>query len=157
LLNQRIIQAYKQAPWRVQLQWIGILLLVLVVGMLIAGVYLYLSAEATAAGTQIRTLELEREDLQIRIADLSTQLAFLRSAAFMQSRAEALGFKNASQEDIVYVQVPGYTGRQVVFLAPPPGNDPRDASIIKPAYKESLWEWLYQGTFDLIQSRGLNP
>ncbi|MHB0989280.1 MAG: hypothetical protein ACYC3P_11550 [Bellilinea sp.] len=157
MFDQRIIQAYKQAPWRVQLQWIGALLLVLVVGMLIAGVYLYLSAEATAAGTHIRELELEREDLQIRIADLRTQLAFLRSAAFMQSRAETLGYKNASQGDIVYIPVPGYSGRQVIFLAPPPGNDPVDASIIKPAYKESLWEWLYQGTFDLIESRGLKP
>ncbi len=157
MFDQRIIQAYKQAPWRVQLQWIGALLLVLVVGMLIAGVYLYLSAEATAAGTEIRTLELEREDLQIRIADLSTQLAFLRSAAFMQGRAESLGFKNAAQEDIVYIEVPGYGGRQVVFLAPPPSNEPVDASIIKPAYRESLWEWLYQGTFSLIESRGLLP
>jgi len=157
VFDQRIIQAYKQAPWRVQLQWIGALLLVLVVGMLIAGVYLYLSAEATAAGTEIRTLELEREDLQIRIADLSTQLAFLRSAAFMQGRAESLGFKNAAQEDIIYIEVPGYGGRQVVFLAPPPSNEPVDASIIKPAYRESLWEWLYQGTFSLIESRGLLP
>lgn len=157
MFDQRIIQAYKQAPWRVQLQWIGALLLVLVVGMLIAGVYLYLSAEATAAGTEIRTLELEREDLQIRIADLSTQLAFLRSAAFMQGRAESLGFKNAAQEDIIYIEVPGYGGRQVVFLAPPPSNEPVDASIIKPAYRESLWEWLYQGTFSLIESRGLLP
>jgi len=157
LLNQRIIQAYRQAPWRVQLQWIGALLLVLVVGMLIAGVYLYLSAEATAAGTEIRSLELERENLQIRIADLSTQLALVRSAAFMQGRAEAMGFKIAAQEDIVYIPVPGYAGRQVIFLAPPPGNEAVNASIIKPAYKESLWEWLYQGTFDLIQSRGVQP
>jgi len=157
VFDQRIIQAYKQAPWRVQLQWIGALLLVLVVGMLIAGVYLYLSAEATAAGTEIRTLELEREDLQIRIADLTTQLAFLRSAAFMQGRAESLGFKNAAQEDIIYIEVPGYGGRHVVFLAPPPSNEPVDASIIKPAYRESLWEWLYQGTFSLIESRGLQP
>lgn len=157
MFDQRIIQAYKQAPWRVQLQWIGGLLLVLVVGMLIAGVYLYLSAEATAAGTEIRTLELEREDLQIRIADLSTKLAFLHSAAFMQPRAESLGFKNAAQGDIVYIEVPGYGGRQVVFLAPPPTNEPVDASIIKPAYRESLWEWLYQGTFSLIESRGLLP
>jgi len=157
VFDQRIVQAYRQAPWRVQLQWIGALLLVLVVGMLIAGVYLYLTAEATAAGTHIRELELEREDLQIRIADQSTQLAYLRSAAFMQGRAEVLGYKNARQEDIVYIPVPGYSGRQVVFLAPPPGNESVDASIIKPAYKESLWEWLYQGTFDLIESRGLKP
>lgn len=157
MLNQRIIQAYKQAPWRVQLQWIGALLLVLVVGMLISGVYLYLSAEATEAGTIIRGLELEREERQIRIADLNTKLAYLRSAAFMEQRAESLGYRNATIDDIVYVAVPGYSGRQVVFLAPPPGNDPVNASIIKPVYRQSLWEWLYQGTFSLLEDRGIQP
>ncbi len=157
MFNQRIIQAYKQAPWRVQLQWIGALLLVLVVGMLISGVYLYLSAEATEAGTIIRSLELEREERQIRIADLNTKLAYLRSAAFMEQRAESLGYRNATIDDIVYVAVPGYSGRQVVFLAPPPGNDPVNASIIKPAYRQSLWEWLYQGTFSLLEDRGIQP
>lgn len=157
MLNQRIIQAYKQAPWRVQLQWIGTLLLVLVIGMLISGVYLYLSAEATAAGTEIRDLELEREALQIRIADLNTQLAHIRSASYMEQRAEALGYREATKEDIVFVYVPEYSGRQPVFLAPPPGNDSVNASIIKPAYRQSLWEWLYQGTFSLIESRGLQP
>lgn len=157
MLNQRIIQAYKQAPWRVQLQWIGALLLVLVVGMLISGVYLYLSAEATAAGTKIRELELEREGLQIRIADLNTQLAHIRSASYMEQRAEDLGYRKATKDDIVFVYVPQYSGRQPVFLAPPPGNDSINASIIKPAYRQSLWEWLYQGTFSLIESRGLQP
>lgn len=157
MLNQRIIQAYKQAPWRVQLQWIGALLLVLVVGMLISGVYLYLSAKATEAGTIIRGLELEREERQIRIADLNTKLAYLRSAAFMEQRAESLGYRNATIDDIVYVAVPGYSGRQVVFLAPPPGNDPVNASIIKPVYRQSLWEWLYQGTFSLLEDRGIQP
>jgi cell division protein FtsB len=157
LFVQQKVQAYKQAPWRIQLQWIGILLLVLVVGMLIAGVYLYVSAEATAAGTNIRALELEQEDLKIRIADLNTQLAYLRSAAFMESRAEALGYRQARQEDIIYVSVPGYSGREVVLLAPPPGNEPVNASKIKPAYRESLWDWLYRGTFKLVEERGLQP
>lgn len=157
MLNQRIVQAYKQAPWRTQLQWIGALLLVLVVGMLISGVYLYLSAEATAAGTNIRYLELEREDLQIRIADLNTQLAHIRSAAYMEQRAGELGYRKATKDDIVFVFVPGYSGRQVVFLAPPPGTDTVNASIIKPAYRQSLWEWLYEGTFRLIDGRGTQP
>lgn len=157
MFNQRIIQAYKQAPWRVQLQWIGALLLVLVVGMLISGVYLYLSAEATAAGTEIRDLELEREGLQIRIADLNTQLAHIRSASYMEQRADELGYREATRDDIVFVYVPEYSGRQAVFLAPPPGNDSVNASIIKPAYRQSLWEWLYQGTFSLIENRELQP
>jgi hypothetical protein len=116
-----------------------------------------LSAEATEAGTIIRGLELEREERQIRIADLNTKLAYLRSAAFMEQRAESLGYRSATIDDIVYVEVPGYSGRQVVLLAPPPGNEPVNASIIKPAYRQSLWEWLYQGTFSLLEDRGIQP
>ncbi len=125
--------------------------------MLISGVYLYLTAEATAAGTEIRDLELEREGLQIRIADLNTQLAHIRSASYMEQRAEDLGYRESPRDDIVFVYVPEYSGRQAVLLAPPPGNDSVNASIIKPAYRQSLWEWLYQGTFSLIENRELQP
>lgn len=156
-MNQRIIQAYRQAPWRVQLQWIGVFLLVLVVAMLMAGVYLQVSAQATAAGSRSHQLELERENLQIRIADLRTQLAYLNSSVVMRARAEELGFYQAGQDDLIYLAVPGYAGRKVVFLAPPPSGPAREVSLIKPAYKQSLWEWLYQGTFRLTEVRGNQP
>jgi predicted nucleic acid-binding Zn ribbon protein len=41
--TKNIIQAYRQAPWRMQLQWIGIFLLILVSISAIAGVYLSLA------------------------------------------------------------------------------------------------------------------
>lgn len=149
-MNQKIIQAYRQAPWRTQLQWIGWFLLVLVVAMITAGVYLYISAQATASGTEIHALELERENLNIRIADMRTQQAFLNSSVVMKVRAEQLGFRPAQQEDLVYLPVPGYSGRTATLLAPPPTASAKSDSLLKPAFKESLWEWLYQGTFRLI-------
>jgi hypothetical protein len=153
-MNQQIVQAYRQAPWRVQLQWIGVFLLLLVVAMLIAGVYLYVSAQATAAGTRIHQLELQRENLNIRIADLRTQYALHNSSLIMRQRAEELGFRPATQAEIVYMPVPGYGGRSIVFLAPPPSPPVRQTSLLKPAYQQSLWEWLYQGAFQLSESRG---
>jgi hypothetical protein len=156
-MNQRIIQAYRQAPWRVQLQWIGIFLLVLVGAMLVAGVYLYVSAQATAAGTQIHNLELERENLRISIADLRTQLAHLNSSVLMEVRADALGYHQATQADILYLSIPDYPGRQVVLLAPPPTSQPEPETLVKPAYKESLWEWFYQGAFRLTAANGGQP
>jgi hypothetical protein len=152
-MKQTLIQAYRQAPWRTQLQWIGGFLLVLVVLMLIAGVYLYVSASATAAGTRIHDLEIEREALQIQLADLRTELAYLNSAEVMRARASEAGYHQASIDEIEYVTVEGYSGRSVVFLAPPPSHKPVESNLIKPAYKQSLWEWLYQGTFRLIDSK----
>lgn len=152
-MKKTLIQAYRQAPWRTQLQWIGGFLLVLVVGMLIAGVYLYVSASATAAGTRIHDLEIEREALQIQLADLRTELAYFNSAAVMTARASEAGYRLAGKDDIVYVAVDGYAGRQMVFLAPPPGESTAEDHLIKPAYKQSLWEWFYQGTFRLIDPK----
>ena len=153
-MNQRIIQAYRQAPWRVQLQWIGVFLLVLMVGMVVAGVYLNVSAQATAAGTHIHDLELERENLRISIADLHTQLAHLNSSVLMSVRAEDMGYKPATQSDVVYLPLPDYPGRQVALLAPPPVAQTQSENLIKPAYRESLWEWFYQGAFNLAVSGG---
>ncbi len=153
-MNQRIIQAYRQAPWRVQLQWIGMFLLLLVVAMLIAGVYLYVSGQAAESGARIKRLELEREALAIRIADLRTQLALLNSSQVMVERAKDLGFRPARQEDITYLPVEGYAGRPVVFLAPPPTAPRKQANLIRPAYTQSLWDWLYQGAFQIMETRG---
>lgn len=152
-MKQTLIQAYRQAPWRTQLQWIGGFLLVLVVVMLMAGVYLYISASATAAGTRIHDLELEREALQIQLADLRTELANLNSAAVMSKRASEAGYRPASLTDIEYVPVEGFSGRSLVFLAPPPGDQPANTGLIKPAYKQSLWEWFYQGTYRLLETK----
>ena len=156
-MNQHIIQAYRQAPWRVQLQWIGVFLLVLIGGMLVAGVYLYVSAQATSAGTQIHDLELERENLHISIADLRTQLAHLNSSVLMSVRADQLGYKPVTHDDLVYLAVPNYPARQVVLLAPPPTTTATKTSLIKPAYQELLWEWFYQGTFLLSSVSGGQP
>ncbi len=150
---QRIIQAYKQAPWRKQLQWSGTFLLVLVMGVLVAGLYLNISARAATAGLEIQSLEYSKEESTRNMADLRNQLAFLTSEAQMAKRAEALGFRRKNASDPVYLVIPGYTGRKLALLAPPPSLDMINQPIIKPAYTLSLWEWLYQGadTFSKIQ------
>jgi len=157
MINEKIMQAYKQAPWRIQLQWIGALLFILVTGMLISGIYLYLSAQATQAGTQIRALEIQREALQIRIADLSTQLALSQSASAMQARAAEAGYRLATQDDMVYIKIADYPGRQVVLVAPAPEAEVKAPSLIKPAYRESLWDRIVQVTLAVMsQERSPN-
>ena len=48
-MKKKQIQAYKQTPWRVQLQWIGLFLLGLILVAAITGIYLSINAQA--AGT----------------------------------------------------------------------------------------------------------
>ncbi|GAP11386.1 hypothetical protein BECAL_02574 [Bellilinea caldifistulae] len=153
-MNQRIIQAYRQAPWRVQLQWIGLFLLILVAGMLIAGVYLYVSGRAAETGARIKALEVEREGLAIRIADMRTQLALLNSSQVMLERAEKLGFRPVEREDLVYLPAAGVSGREVVFLAPPPTSVMRENKLLRPAYTQSLWDLFYQTAYQYLNTRG---
>jgi len=60
-MKNRLLQAYKQAPWRVQLQWIGLFLLGLVLVAGITGLYLNISAQAATAGRKIQSLSRSTE------------------------------------------------------------------------------------------------
>ena len=52
----QIVQKVRQAPWRVQRQWIGLFLLGLVVMAMVAGIYLNVTVRATLAGREIQAL-----------------------------------------------------------------------------------------------------
>ena len=148
-MTQRVIQAYRRTPWRVQIQWIGYILLVIVIMALVSGLYLAITAETATAGVVIQNLDDEKKDVEFEIASLQSQIAFLTSATSMRSRAEEMGYKIQDQELVHYLIIPGYTGRQTVILAPPPSPNSVNQSVIKPTYTLSLWEWLYEGIIDI--------
>jgi len=62
-MKNRLLHAYKQAPWRIQLQWIGIFLLGLVLMASITGVYLNISAQAATAGRMIQFIENDIDEI----------------------------------------------------------------------------------------------
>lgn len=142
--TNRFVQAYRQAPWRTQLQWGGLFLLGLVMAALIAGVYLNISNEAASAGLEAKSLEDDKEVTQRHIADLETRLAVLTSQEVMEKRAEDMGFVDADPATVTYVVVQGYPGRQPPVMAPPPGPDMLSQPILKPVYTQSLWEFLFK-------------
>ena len=102
-MAQQLVQAYKQAPWRIQLQKIGLFLLALVTVVLIASIYLDITTKAANAGVQIRILETDRVNIERKISDLNTQLAILNSSEVMEKRSIELGFVPATAEDIQYI------------------------------------------------------
>ena len=148
------IQAYRQAPWRTQLQWGGMFLLGLVAAVLIAGVYLNISAQAATAGLVTKDLGDEKEETLRTIADMRTQLALLTSQEVMEKRAAELGFVDVAPENIVYMVVEGYAGRQELVLAPTQRQDVIEHTLIKPSYTESLWEWMFQGILRFSETSG---
>jgi hypothetical protein len=141
----KITQAYSLTPWRKQLQVIGLFLMVLVVFAIIAGVYLNVNARAATIGRQIQNYHIAIENLEFRIADQQSQLAFLTSASEMEKRAQALGFRHATSEEITYMLVEGYTGRTPAVMASESvAYIPASPAVVSPAFTQSLLDWVAQ-------------
>lgn len=152
-------QAYSQAPWRKQLYMIGMILLVLVSAAIVAGIYLNVTARAAAVGREIQELQVRVygyhyltgdasegkvpiEELEQRIANLTSQLAYITSYQVMQERVKDLNLEPIDAEHIEYIEVPGYINRQTTSLAPPPEPMVVNASAIDPEFRESLFDWV---------------
>src|SRR4030067_1656418 len=101
----QLTQAYSQAPWRRQMYMIGVILLILVCAAIVAGIYLNVTARAAAVGRQIQEMQVRVygyhyltsdpgevtvpiEELEQRIANLTSQLAILTSYKVMQERGK---------------------------------------------------------------------
>jgi hypothetical protein len=157
-MTARLIQAYQQAPWRIQVQRFGKVMLGLVGLVIVAGLYLNITALAASSGLRIKELNNLKEESNRKISDLNSQLAYLTSAQVMDARAAELGFELVSNTNALYIVLPGYIGRQPVQLAPAPSTNTLPRPIIKPAYTESLWDWLtatFLGSGD--SSEGSSP
>ncbi|GAB4530703.1 MAG: hypothetical protein Fur0018_18130 [Anaerolineales bacterium] len=137
---RQFTQAYHNAPWRRQTQWLGMFLLALVALALVASLYLSVSSRAATLGRETMNMQAEIERLRRANADLTVQLAQLTAADAMQARAAALGLQPASPEQIQYVVVPGYRGRQTARLAPQ-ATFQVAAPLVQPAFSESLLDW----------------
>ena len=153
-MNTNLIQAYRQAPWRVQLQRLVYVAAGIVFILVIAGLYLNISAQAASAGLDFQNLQWTRQDLQRQIADDDATLGSILSEDKMMARAKALNFVPVATDKAVYVVVPGYTGRQQGSFAPAPGPDMYSDPIMKPSYTQSLWEWLFQGVLTWTNTAG---
>jgi cell division protein FtsL len=112
----QIIHAYKQAPWRIQRQWIGAFLLALIGAAMIAALYLDVTARAAVAGREIQELRFEIATIQRANADLETQLGNLTSTSEMQRRALELGYRPVKPGELDYVPVPGFVAPEPAIL-----------------------------------------
>ncbi|MBW6465788.1 MAG: hypothetical protein K0B06_04730 [Brevefilum sp.] len=152
-MKNRILQAYKQAPWRIQIQWIGLFLLGLVLIASITGVYLSVSAQAAASGRKIQSLERQITNINNEIAELTSDLAAARSVDRMKSRAQALGYVPLDPHQAVYLEIPGYNPQADLVLAPPRVNIIVESPSVLSSYRTSLWDWLVQ---NIWQTPALN-
>jgi cell division protein FtsL len=145
---KRLTQAYYQAPWRKQLQYIVFFLVLLVMSAVVAGIYLNVTARAVTVGQEIQVMQNQIDNLRRTIADKETSLAFLTSTAIMEQRAREMGFRPVESDKIVYVVVPGYRERQEIYLAPTSQPAVVSKTELSPLFTVSLLEWLQVNVFN---------
>ena len=150
-MKKRILQAYRQAPWRVQLQWIGLFMLGLILAASIAGVYLSISGQAAAAGRKIQFIEADIDQINNEIAELTADLASARSTGKMLARAKELDFVLMNPAQAVYMEVPGFDPSADLVLAPPRINPVSDRPVLRSSYKASLWDWFVKQFWNISE------
>jgi hypothetical protein len=135
-----LVYAYRQAPWRIQRQWIGVFLLIVLGLAMVAALYLDVTARAALAGREIQNLSASLTAIQQSNADLETRIAALTSTTVMQQRATQLGYRPLDSSELQFILVPDYTapGASAFALAPAPRPA---AAGLEPAYTQSLLEW----------------
>lgn len=138
----RISQAYLQAPWRKQMQYLGLFLMVIIFTALIASIYLNVTARAAAIGRDLQATQSQIRVDERQISHLRAQLGKLYSTSEMEQRARAYGFVPVDPEDMVYIAVPGYAGQPAIKLAPENQRQLVSAFVLPDEYTESLWVWL---------------
>jgi hypothetical protein len=143
-MTQQLMQAYKQAPWRVQTQRIIYVLLVLIALVIVAGLYLSISARTATAAIQIQRLEARRDDLREHNAELENQMAMNTASGELAKRAKDMGFMPVVSEDATYLVIPDYAGRSAAVYGTAPQPKIPTQSVIRPIYTQSLWDWLLQ-------------
>ena len=136
-----LIHAYRVAPWRVQRQWIGNALLLVVAFAMVAALYLNITSRTAIAGREIQDLTEAIALSQQVSSDMQTQLAALTSAVAMETRARELGFRPMEPDEVEYLVVPGYVQPQPVDLSTS-ALPQLSALTIPPEYNQSLLDWL---------------
>lgn len=152
--RDRFIQAYKNTPWRKQLQVIGLFSVSITFIAIIAGVYLNVSARAATIGREIQEMRATMTVIEREIQDHESQLAYQTSAKVMAQRAEDSGYQLIAPNQVIYIQVTGYTGEQNAQLASTQQSHASAFHTLPRAHTVSLIEWIRETIYIIGQQTG---
>ena len=143
-MKQNFVQAYKQAPWRQQLQYAGIFMAVLLAVAAVAGLYLSISGRTATTGRQVQVLDSRVESMKLTINDMQTELAQIASAKSMYARLKDLGMQLMDPAEGLYVKVPGYQGLTAANPSTTKQVQSSNYPEVLPEYTSTLVEWFQE-------------
>jgi hypothetical protein len=128
-------QAYKQAPWRRQLQSAGFSLVLVIAILAVLSIYLIISAQAASAGLEIMDMHYEEEEIMRIIANERTELAWKTSYTEMQKRAEKAGYQVPPAANGHFMTIPVTRVRILTSGSPPAARHAR--AVFQRIYQQS--------------------
>lgn len=135
-------QAFRQAPWRLQIRATSRTALWIVGLFVLGGLYLAVNAKVARAGRELLVLGRRQETLARANAELNATYAELTSPELMMERAAYLGFRPVRPEEVEYLAVEGAITEKT-FMAPrPPRSETNRFGMLSPSYTETLGERL---------------
>ncbi|MBI4769635.1 MAG: hypothetical protein HY784_04280 [Chloroflexi bacterium] len=161
---QRITRAFKQAPWRTQLQAAALSAAVLTVYLVLGSLFLNETSRTATDGFEVQALETRKTDLIRQNAELRARLAELRAEDRLRKRAGEIGYRPARPDEIDYLVVDGYS----VPPSPAEARLAREATVALaapaitptpiPDFTETLGEWLVASVFGVkVEAAGSRP
>lgn len=108
LAPDHLLRAFRQAPWRKQIQFVALLAIALLVIAILGGFYLTIASKAGTAGRDLQHYEMLKTELTQQNDELRAKLAELRAVTRLAERARVLGFVPAQAEQVEYLSVSNY-------------------------------------------------
>ena len=115
--NQRLKQAYKDAPWRGQIRTLGVIGAVILLGAILSWLHVDFSTRTALFGREIQELQEESLSLKRDILTLETELANLHSIASVKARMEDMGFDSTQYFSRNIVQDGLYSEIKTVIIS----------------------------------------
>lgn len=140
---------FAQRTWRPQNQAVALLILGIMLGLIFGGVYLSQVASYATMNRHIEGLLAERDSLEFTNEQLRAQIANLQTLPRLYARAQELGFRLASNTDMIHLRVTGYNpNRQPSVIATPITEEYRENL----SYGATFSGWLEQ-QLDLLRQQ----
>jgi hypothetical protein len=152
---QKIIEAYRNTPWRQQTQMLGLFAVFGFVAALVMIVYVWVTSMAGTYGLQVQEFQATARALEQQIEDKKAKLANLEGTSNLTERAIAAGYQMADPNRIRYLEVEGYYGPQPFQLAPSTPGQQQSQDLHLPAeYTTSLIDWMREMVYQLSLKTG---
>lgn len=135
-------QAFKQAPWRLQILRTSRTALWIVGLVVLGGIYLAVNAKVAEAGRELLVLQRRQESLVRTNGELNASYAGMISPEVMMERAAYLGFRPALPNEVTYLIVDGIEIKSEFEAPRPLTSEEARPGILSPSYTETLGEWL---------------